>query len=74
MGKISMKSYNILVTKLKTTLISLLQNLRKTEKEHITFEELGRVFFQLDIFKVLEFDDENKRISLWKIQNIIFFF
>lgn len=60
-----MKSYNILVEKLKTSLIGIIQAIKKDQKDFITFEELGRLLYQLDIFKVLEFDENNKRTFIF---------
>lgn len=69
--KLTNKSYQILVNKLKNTLIGIIGAVKKNSQNYLTFEELGRIFFQLNIFKVLQYDSENIRNLFYS--KLIFF-
>ncbi len=53
----SQNSYKIMIRKLEATLSSVLLEVDREGQKLISFEQLGRMFSLLDIFRVIQYDE-----------------
>ena len=59
--KMSTNSYKLMLKRLENSLTMILSDLDKEQLRQISFEQLGRMFFLLGIFRVIQYNEENER-------------
>ena len=53
----SENSYKIMIRKLEASLSEVLQDVDRSGRKLISFEQLGRIFTLLDVFRAIRYDD-----------------
>lgn len=61
--KMSDNSYKLLIKRLEYTLTVILMEIDQENKKVITFEQLGRMLTLLEIFRIILYSADFKRIS-----------
>lgn len=55
--KMSENSYKIMIRKLEASLSDVLQEVDRSGRKLISFEQLGRIFTLLDVFRAIRYDE-----------------
>ena len=59
--KMSENSYRMLIKKLENELTLALMDIDKENKKKLTFEQVGRLMTKFGIFRIIEYDEYNRR-------------
>ncbi len=58
----SSNSYKLMLKRLENSLTMILSDIDKDNLRQISFEQLGRMFFLLGIFRIIQYNETNERI------------
>ncbi len=58
--KMSSNSYKLMLKRLENSLTQVLSEVDKENLRQISFEQLGRMFFILGIFRIIQYNEENE--------------
>jgi len=50
-------SYKIMIRKLEASLSQVLLDVDRESRKLITFEQLGRIFYLLEVFRIIKYDE-----------------